>query len=72
MIRCIMLVLTIVFLPLYPFFWVLCRLTAKPCPACGEKYFTSLQGEWTAEEWKCARCGHFWEVPFAWEKSGGK
>lgn len=65
-------IMEMLFLPLRPVLWVVCRLTAKPCPACGERYFTSLQGEWVGEEWKCARCGHYWEVPFPWSKSSGK
>lgn len=54
--------LLLLFLPFYPLFWVMCRLEAKPCPECGEKWFTELVGEWDGEQWRCSRCEHYWEV----------
>lgn len=44
-------------------FWLLCRLTARRCPACRSKWRTELVGEWDGEMWACHACGHYWEVP---------
>lgn len=60
--RTICTVLFVLTLPLYPLFWIMCRLQAKKCPRCGEKWFTELVGEWGGEQWRCARCGHYWET----------
>jgi len=62
MLRVLNVVLFVLFLPFWPLFWVMCRLQAKPCPACGEKWLTELVGEWDGEQWRCARCNHYWEV----------
>lgn len=51
-------------LPLYPFFYILCRLEAKECPYCGEKWYTELVGEWDGEDWKCQTCGKYWQLPY--------
>lgn len=51
-------------LPLWPSFYLLSRLQAKPCPHCGEKWYTELCGEWGDEDWKCRSCGKYWSVPY--------
>lgn len=51
-------------LPLWPLFYLLCRLQARPCPRCGEKWHTELVGEWDGEDWKCRKCGNIWIVPY--------
>jgi hypothetical protein len=43
--------------------FITCRLTAERCPACGERWWTEVVGEWEGEEWRCAECNHYWEVP---------
>lgn len=54
-------ILTVLFFPLLPLHWLLCRLTAQRCPRCGSKWRTGLQGEWAGEEdWRCYACGHGW------------
>lgn len=57
--------LDLLMLPLWPLAYVLSRLQAKPCPECGEKWYTELTGEWDGEDWHCRRCGHHWTVPYA-------
>jgi len=52
------------FLPFWPVFWLDCRVRAKVCPKCLEKWHTELVGEWDGEHWKCRSCGHYWEVPY--------
>lgn len=54
----------VLFLPIYPIFWLTCRLTAQQCPECGSKWKTELVGEWDGEMWECHSCGHYWEVPY--------
>ncbi len=54
--------LTVLFLPLWPVFYYWCRMTAKPCPKCGEDWYTELVGEWDGEHWKCHTCKHYWET----------
>jgi hypothetical protein len=56
--------LFILFLPMWPVFWLYCRLAAEECPACGSKWQTELVGEWDGEMWKCHRCTHYWEIKF--------
>lgn len=68
-IRLISLVLFLVTLPLYPVFYLLCRLQAKPCPACDEDWYTELTGEWDGEDWHCMRCNHYWNEKYE-AKSG--
>ena len=47
-------------------FWLRCRLTARPCPACGSRWRTELTGEWDGEEdWRCHACGRHWGHRFA-------
>lgn len=41
-------------------FWISCRMSARQCPACGEKWLTELVGEWDGEDWHCASCSHYW------------
>lgn len=48
-------------LPLWPAFWLLCRLTAHRCPFCGSKWRTELVGDWGGEVWKCHACARYWE-----------
>jgi len=48
--------------PLQPLFWLLCRLEAKRCPRCGERWMTELIGEWDGEDWKCHRCTLVWTI----------
>lgn len=52
------------FLILWPPCFILSRLQAKPCPKCGERWFTTLTGEWDGEDWKCGRCNHYWNEPY--------
>ena len=56
--------LMVVFPPLLLLHWAMCRMWAKPCPNCGERWHTELVGEWQGEDWKCQTCGHYWEVPY--------
>lgn len=56
--------LFVVCVPLWPVLYVACRLSAKTCPRCGERWFTELTGEWDGEMWECRRCGHYWETPY--------
>ncbi len=48
--------------PMWPLFWLLCRLQSKQCPQCGSKWQTELVGEWDGQHWKCHSCGHYWET----------
>jgi hypothetical protein len=49
--RVLQAVLFVLFLPFLPLHWLICRLHAKPCPECGEKWLTEL--DWTtAGRWK--------------------
>jgi uncharacterized Zn finger protein len=66
--RVLQAVLFILFLPFIPLHWAMCRLSAKPCPKCGEKWMTELLGEWDGEMWGCRTCGHYWETPYASQK----
>ena len=59
--RALYAVLFVLFLPFWPVFWLQCRLSARPCPKCGESWRTELVGEWDCEMWKCRRCEHYWE-----------
>mgnify|MGYP001609615102 CR=1 FL=1 len=52
----------LLFLPLYPLFWLSCRLRAQVCPKCGSKWRTELVGEWDCEMWDCHACGYQWET----------
>lgn len=52
----------ILILPLLLPHWVVCRLTAKTCPQCGERWLTELVGEWAGEDWHCLSCNFFWTV----------
>lgn len=52
--------LFLLILPFVPLFYVMCRVEAKPCPSCGDKWFTELVGDWDGEDWKCRSCGYFW------------
>lgn len=56
--------------PFIPLFYLMCRLEAKPCPACGEKWITELRGEWGCEMWFCRRCGRYWELPYGNSNDG--
>ena len=47
-------------LPLWPLFWLMCRLEARRCPRCDSKWHTELTGEWDGEDWSCHACGHHW------------
>lgn len=43
------------------FHWIICRVKAKRCPACGRRWKTEVVGEWGGDEdWHCYRCGHAW------------
>jgi hypothetical protein len=55
--RVLFCVLTVLFLPLWPLHWLLCRLKARRCPECGSKWRTELVGEWGDEQWQCHACG---------------
>jgi hypothetical protein len=55
-------VLFVLFLPFWPVFYLMCRLKAKQCPHCGEKWYTELVGEWDGEDWHCRTCGGYWTV----------
>jgi hypothetical protein len=62
----LMAVAWVLFLPFYPLFFLHCRLIAKPCPKCGEKWATELTGEWDGDEdWHCANCDYCWGVPYS-------
>jgi hypothetical protein len=54
--------LLILYLPMAPFLWLFCRLTAQRCPTCGSTWRTEMVGEWDGEDWKCHKCGQFWTV----------
>lgn len=55
----------LVALPIYPLFWLSCRLTAARCPKCGSKWKTELMGEWAhVEDWQCHSCNHWWFVRY--------
>ncbi len=56
------LVLWVLCLPLMPVFYLMCRLEAEQCPHCSESWYTELIGEWDGEQWRCMRCGKFWEI----------
>ena len=60
----ILLFLTALMLPLLPFFWLVTRLTARRCPACGSKWRTEQLDEWGDELWICHGCRHTWHYPF--------
>jgi hypothetical protein len=59
----------LLYLPLFPFFWLLCRLEANRCPSCGSKWHTELMGEWGEEDWLCHWCGQYWSVPYGVKES---
>lgn len=56
-------VLDVLLAPLWFVHWAVCRLTAKQCPRCGERWHTTLCGEWGGEDWECIRCGYWWHIP---------
>lgn len=51
-------------IPLLIIHYFICRLKAKECPECGEKWCTELVGEWDCEMWECQKCKHYWEVGY--------
>jgi hypothetical protein len=61
-------------LPFRSLVYLLDRLHAKPCPYCGERWYTELTCEWDGEDWKCRTCGNLWildrdgKVTFQWYK----
>ncbi len=57
-------VLFVLLIPVWPLFWLMCRLDAKPCPKCKSKWETELIGEWDGEMWECHACGYYWETPY--------
>lgn len=52
-----------VYLPICCLSYLVSRVEAKPCPKCGEKWYTELVGEWDGEQWKCRTCSHYWNMP---------
>jgi hypothetical protein len=56
-------VLWVLAMPLWPLFWLSCRLSAEECPECHEDWNTELVGEWGGEDWHCRRCDLTWHVP---------
>ena len=59
--RRIWVVLDYLMLPLWPVAYLFARLDAKPCPRCGERWFTELEGDiFGQEDWYCRRCNHRW------------
>lgn len=41
--------------------WAACRLTARPCPRCGEKWNTGeIERLDEGYQWECFDCGNVW------------
>lgn len=62
--RWLQMLLFVLCLPLLPALYLYSRMHAKPCPKCGENWYTELVGEWDGEMWKCWNCKHYWELPY--------
>lgn len=63
-------ILFVLMLPLWPAFWLMCRIKARQCPRCSSKWRTELVGEWDGEFWKCHNCGCYWDTPYVPSKKG--
>jgi transposase-like protein len=56
--------LSIVALPALALFWLSCRLSARPCPRCGARWWCELTGVWDGvEDWLCHSCQMRWSLP---------